>query len=282
MRVGINLHLWTTFIDESHYPLLETLKSAGYEGVEVPVRFGTSLDYQAVGKYLDSLELGRTATLSLGADHNLISQDPEIRQNGLNELKRRIDLTAALGGEVIAGPFQCAPGVFTGQPPTLDEFRWSAEALRTAAEYAAQFDIVLTPEAVNRFACYLTNTMKDLDRLVSMVDHPNVQMLYDTHHAHIEEKDVASVISRHAQKIRHVQVSENDRGTPGSGQVRWHETFHALKESGYDHWLTIEAFGRYNEVFAPGVHAWRNYQTTQEEIYRNGIRFIREMWKEKG
>lgn len=280
VKVGINLHLWTTALNESHYPLLHSLKSAGYDGVEVPVRFGTAADYHAIGKQLDSLDLGRTATLSLGAEYNLISADPKIRRHGLKELKRRIDLTAALGGEVIAGPFQCAPGVFTGQPPTRDEFQWSADALRTAAEYAAQFDIILTPEAVNRFACYLTNTMEHLDRLVSMVDHPNLQMLYDTHHAHIEEKNVAAVIARYGHKIRHVQISENDRGTPGSGQVRWMETFRSLREIGYDHWLTIEAFGRYNEAFAPGVHAWRNYQETLEEIYQDGIAFIRQMWGE--
>ncbi len=280
MRIGINLHLWTTVLHESYYPLLEILKSTGYDGVEVPVRFGSTADYQALGNHLDSLDMGRTVTLSLSAEHNLISTDPKIRQEGLKELKRRIDLSAALGGEVMAGPFQCAPGVFSGLPPTDHEFGWSAEALREAAEYAAQFDITLTPEAVNRFACYLTNTMQDLDRLVSMVDHPNLKMLYDTHHAHIEEKDVTATINRYAHKIRHVQISENDRGTPGSGQVRWMETFQALKENNYDHWLTIEAFGRYNEAFASGVYAWRNYQDTMDEVYVKGIKFIRDMWSQ--
>ena len=42
----------------------------------------------------------------------------------------------------------------------------------------------------------------------------------------------------------HVHISENDRGVPGRGHVPWTETFRAIKKSGYDGWLTIEAFGR--------------------------------------
>ena len=42
----------------------------------------------------------------------------------------------------------------------------------------------------------------------------------------------------------HVHISENDRGTPGTGHVHWDETFAALHKVKYDGWLTIEAFGR--------------------------------------
>jgi Xylose isomerase-like TIM barrel len=39
-------------------------------------------------------------------------------------------------------------------------------------------------------------------------------------------------------------ISENDRGTPGRGHIDFPAAFRALKGSGYDGWLTIEAFGR--------------------------------------
>ena len=50
-------------------------------------------------------------------------------------------------------------------------------------------------------------------------------MMYDTFHAHIEEKDPRAALQDCADVLVHVHVSENDRGTPGTGQVAWDETF---------------------------------------------------------
>jgi len=52
--------------------------------------------------------------------------------------------------------------------------------------------------------------------------------MYDTFHANIEEKDVGKAIAGLGDSFIHVHISENDRGTPGTGQVRWDETFQAL------------------------------------------------------
>ena len=46
-------------------------------------------------------------------------------------------------------------------------------------------------------------------------------MMYDSFHAHIEEKNQATAILSCAAETIHVHVSENDRGTPGTGQVDW-------------------------------------------------------------
>ena len=80
-------------------------------------------------------------------------------------------------------------------------------------------------------------------RFVRAVNHPSCKMMYDSFHAHIEEKDQAKAIASCAAETIHVHVSENDRGTPGTGQVDWDSFFDGLKQSGYDGYLTIEAFG---------------------------------------
>ena len=50
-------------------------------------------------------------------------------------------------------------------------------------------------------------------------DRPNFGYLYDTFHANIEEKDPVGVDrQRPSARSRHVHISENDRGAPGSGQ----------------------------------------------------------------
>jgi len=133
----------------------------------------------------------------------------------------------------------------------------------------------LTPEALNRFECYLYNTLEDISRLVTAVDHPNLKMIFDTHHAHIEEKNSARAILNFSDLIGHVHISESDRGTPGSGQVHWDSIFTALHEINYNGWLTIEAFSRNNPEFASNINVWRNYQNSIDEIYKDGYSFVK-------
>src|SRR3546814_3327951 len=65
--------------------------------------------------------------------------------------------------------------------------------------------------------CYLCNTMEQLTYLLEKTAHPQVQAMFDTHHANIEEKHLGDAITAVAPMLGHFHVSENDRGTPGSG-----------------------------------------------------------------
>ncbi len=273
----MNMLLWTTDVDSSHLSIIEDIKRTGFDGVEIPIGGGDKEHYRQLGKLISDLELGCTSVTSLFEDGNPASSDPAIRAKALEQLKWRIDMGAELGAEVIGGPFHSAFAYFSGNPPTIEERKHSTEVLQKAAEYASQAGIMLTPEALNRFECYLYNTLDEISALIREIDHPNLRMIFDTHHAHIEEKSMRDVIQRHKDIIAHVHISENDRGTPGTGQVAWDEVFSNLYDVGYDGWLTIEAFSRNNPVFASGINVWRNFAPTLDEVYRDGYAFIRKM-----
>ena len=114
MKFGMNLLLWTTDCTEEHYPIFETLKEIGYDGVELPI-FEMELDnFKKVGKKLDSLKLERTAVTVCTEAENPISADAGIREAGLNRLKKAIDMCAAVGATKLCGPIHSAIGVFSG------------------------------------------------------------------------------------------------------------------------------------------------------------------------
>jgi D-psicose/D-tagatose/L-ribulose 3-epimerase len=117
---------------------------------------------------------------------------------------------------------------------------------------------------------------------VKMVDHPNFRTMYDTFHAHIEEKDQASTVRTLAPVLAHVHISENDRGTPGTGQVDWDGAFSALAEVGYNGWLVIEAFGRALPDLAAATKVWRDLFPSPEDVYTKGIKFIKEQTSRTG
>ncbi len=282
MKYGMNLLLWTGHLTSEHYPVLARLKAAGYDGVEVPVFEGDANHFKAVRKELDNQGLKCTTVTIVNEAANPISPDASVREAAVERLRWAIEMTATVGGEVMGGPFHSPLAVFSGQGPTADEKKRAADVLRKAAEFARTVNVRLSIEYLNRFECYFLTTGADAKALVQQVDHPNFRMMYDTFHANIEEKDVARVIENTADSFIHVHISENDRGTPGTGHVQWDETFRALKKVNYDGWMTIEAFGRALPALAAATRVWRDLFPSAEEVYTQGLRFMKEKWAAAG
>lgn len=232
MRFGMNLLLWSGELNDALVPVLEMLKRVGYDGVEIPL-FNTSLDYAQWGRRLNDMGLARTAVTVRGVDDNPISADAKVRQAGVDGTKRVLDCCAAVGATHLVGPFHSALGHFSGKGPTRDEWKWGVESMRKVAEHAGQVGVILGVECLNRFETYLLNTHADAARFAREVEHPNCRVMYDTFHSNIEEKCIALAIHSCADVLCHVHISENDRSTPGKGNVRWSENFDALREINY-------------------------------------------------
>lgn len=276
MRFGMNLLMWTDTLTDEMLPLLEELKEIGYDAVELPCFDLDDLDnYAKWGKRLDELGLARTGTAVRGPAENMIDADPVVRRKGIDANKRNLDCCAAAGCETMAGPFHSALGAFSGKGPTQNEWKWGVDGMREVAEHAATANVVLGVEYLNRFECYLLNTAADGARFVDEVDHPNCKMMYDTFHAHIEEKSIRDAIRSLKACLVHVHISENDRSTPGSGNVRWDANFDALREIGYDNLLVIEAFGLALEKLVPATKIWRRMYESERQLATDGLAFMK-------
>jgi D-psicose/D-tagatose/L-ribulose 3-epimerase len=280
MKVGFNMLLWTTHVTKEHLRLLETLKKVGYDGVEIPVFGGDTAHFEKIGKAIKDNGLACTSvTVIPDEQRSPISADAKCRKQAVEYLKWAIDCSQAMGSEVLCGPIYQPLGMFSGKPPTEQEKKRAAQVHRKAAEYAAKANVILAVEFLNRFECYFLNTMADAADYVKRVNHPNVGVLFDTFHANIEEKDPVGCISKHSSAIKHVHISENDRGTPGKGHIDWPGTFKALRSSGYNNWLVIEAFGRALPDLAAATKVWRDFFRSQEDVYKYGLKFIKKQWK---
>jgi D-psicose/D-tagatose/L-ribulose 3-epimerase len=278
MKYGMNLLLWTTNVTSEHFPVLAALKKTGFDGVEVPLFGGDAAHYRGIRKELDNLGLGCTTVTCVNPKANPISADAAVRQAGLDHIKWAIEMTHILGGTHMAGPFHSALAEFSGQPPTADEKARAVEVLRAGAAEAQRANVMLAIEYLNRFECYFLTTAADAKALVQAVNHPHFRCMYDTFHANIEEKDITKAITGLAPHFVHVHISENDRGTPGTGHVHWDETFRALAQVKYDGWMVIEAFGRALPDLAAATKVWRDLFPSPDEVYTQGLRFMKEKW----
>jgi D-psicose/D-tagatose/L-ribulose 3-epimerase len=282
MKTSMNLLLWTTHVTDELFPTMAKLKKAGFDGVEIPLFEGDAAHYKGLRKELDKQGLRCTTVTLVTPEANPISPDPALRTAAVERLRRTLEWTALLGGNIMAGPFHSPLGVFSGTMPTEDEKKRAADVFHQVAEEARKAGITLAIEYLNRFECYFLTTAADTRSLVKRVNHPNFRMMYDTFHAHIEEKNVSAPIAAAADSIVHVHISENDRGTPGTGQVHWNETFRALRKARYDGWLVIEAFGRALPALAAATRVWRDLFPSAEEVYTQGLRFMKDKWSAAG
>ncbi len=275
-KIGFNVLAWSAVISDELKPIVDRLKAIGYDGVEFLLGSPDKAAYKWLGEYVRSLGLGVTAVFVVGKEENPISEVAAVRAKALDRIKWAIDRAQDLNATILCGPFHSAHAHFAQHAPEDREYGWSAEVLHTAGEHAAQANITLGLEALNRFECYLCNTMQQLIRLVNMADHPNVKAMFDTHHANIEEKNFTKAISTIAPMLAHVHISENDRGTPGDGQVHFDEAFSNLAKINYNGWLPIEAFSRNDPDFANSIGVWREYSKPWD-IAENGLKFIKQM-----
>ena len=143
------------------------------------------------------------------------------------------------------------------------------------AEHAEKCDVKLGVEYLNRFECYFLNTAADGARFCRDVNHPYCMMMYDTFHSHIEEKSTSQAISALKDCLVHVHISENDRSTPGQGNVHWDKNFDTLKEIGYDNILVIEAFGLALEKLVPATKIWRRMYQSERQLAVDGLKFMK-------
>lgn len=270
-KLGMNLLLWGTEIDERLFPVLEQIKSVGYAGVEIPIFNTDTHTWEPWRKKLDELSLDRVAVTINGPDNHQISTDASMRNSTLERNKRAVDCAAVIGSELLTGPFHSALGVFTGKASTEQERAWAKENLFALAEYAQQYGIVLGLEYLNRFESYLVTTTDELIQLVDEINHPNCKLMFDSFHANIEEQNMAAAIKKMAHRLVHVQLSENDRGILGRGHVDFKSILLALEEIDYNGMISVEAFS--TKLSAANI--WRKMFDSEMQLVKESYHYLK-------
>ena len=210
----MNLYLWTARLGPGHFHVLAQLKAAGFDGVEIPTGDYSSAELAAIRRVLDNEGLACTIATLLPPECNPIARQPSFRQAALDNINADIAVANALGAQALIGPMHSGHKDFVGRGPDRQEFDHCVEFLSSVGATAAQANLYLAVEPLNRFECYFLNTSEQARVLADAVDNDAVGILYDTHHANIEEADVYDAITGLGTRLNHFHVSESHRGTP--------------------------------------------------------------------
>jgi D-psicose/D-tagatose/L-ribulose 3-epimerase len=275
IKFGVNTFLWTENFGSKDFGLLPSIRSHGFDGIEVSLIHTQQFEASAIRSALTEHGLGCTVCAVLPSGLSLIAEDSATRNRALAHLKDCIKLTADVGAELIAGPLYSPVGYLPGRRRTAEEWKWAVEAYQELGRVLDDYSVDLCIEPLNRFETYFLNTTADAVALCSEVNHSRVGILWDTFHSNIEEKSLAEALRQASPYLKHVHTSENDRGIPGTGHVDWQGVFSVLKELNYRRWLTIESFGFALGDLCSAASIWRDLASTPEQIAWEGVEFLR-------
>ena len=275
MRFGVTTYIWAADFTPSHLDVLPRVKAWGFDGIELPIFRPQGFPAAELRRGIERAGLECTASIALVRGLSLVDDDADVRRRSIAHMRDTIKVAADLGAQLLAGPAYTPVGQLPGRRRTEDEWQRAIEAYQAVEPTLAACDVTLAVEPLNRFETYFLNTVADGVALCQAAACPHVGLLFDTFHANIEEKDAAASLRLAAPHVRHIHMSENDRGTPGSGHVDWAGVARVIREIGYDRWLTIEGFGFALGDLSAAASIWRDIERTPEAIPEDGIRFVR-------
>ena len=270
---GVDSYIWTERFLNKDLWIIPKAKELGFEVIDLAIGHPFEFPVQAVLEEKDRAGIQCVTTTTLGADTDLISPDPAIRQRGIEHMKKMVDINRILGSKILAGVIYAGWGCLSGKPRTEQEWEWSVNAMREITQYAADnWDGILAVECVNRFETHFLNIAADGVQYCKDVGMPNIKVHLDCFHMIREEKSFAGAVKTCGKEyLGYVHVNENDRGIPGTGLVPFEEFFRALKEIGYDGPLTIESFDPSFEETNRNCAIWRSFAPSGEVLAVEGL-----------
>jgi D-psicose/D-tagatose/L-ribulose 3-epimerase len=253
----------------------------GYDVVEIPVEYPDLIDGVKVKAALQESGLDVVVCGAFGPSRDLTNEDPAVHKNCFDYIQKCFSLCRTWNAGFLAGPMYSSVGKARMVPPDQRKTEWdrAVNNLLRVCHMADDNGLMIALEPLNRFESDLVNTAEDVLRLITDINHPAAKVLLDGFHMSIEEKDIEKGITLAGDKLVHVQVSENHRGIPGTGQTNWQSLRKGLTNIGYKGAVCIESFTPEIKELAGAVCIWKNLADSQDGFAEEGIAFLKKLLK---
>ena len=279
VKFGVSTWLWTSPFTTETVDLFPKIKSMGYDAVEIPVEYPEKINAKKVKEELERNGLDAIVCGAFGSSRDLTNDDPAVHENCFNYIIQCLDLCNEWNAKFLAGPMYSAVGKARMVSAEQRKIEWERAVtnLHKVSKLAHERKLEIALEPLNRFESDLVNTAEDVIRLIKDVNHPAAKVLLDGFHMAIEERDLEKAITSVGDKLIHVQVSENYRGTPGTGQTPWESFKRGLTKINYQGVVSIESFTPEIKELAGAVCIWKNLAPSQDGFAQEGITYLKKL-----
>jgi len=285
-KMGIHNCYWIGSGCESMDQVLEASAGSGVDYLEVSAAAMEGLDpgqRERIRQKALGLGLGLSANGGFGPETDIASDDPAVRRRGIELAKRiieglsRMDITSWSGVVYGAWKMLPAPGSIFTADHKKQAWEHSVNSLKEILRTAGDYQVTLSLEVVNRYEHYLLNTAEEGVRMAEETESGFCKVLLDSFHMNIEETSFYEPVIAAGSRLRHIHMTESDRGMLGEGNVRWDDLFRGLQEIDFNGNLVLENFSNSVPGMAEAVSLWRPSKYNADALAKGSLAFMRKM-----
>jgi protein FrlC len=249
MKLAFNTWAYSSFpVWVPAYPIEETIRRIariGYDGIEIGAAaphaypaYTSPERRREIRHVLEDNSIVVSAMLPApggGPGFNVASPTPEERRNAIEQYKEVAQLCSDLGGNTLL--YVAGWQIFG---TTREQaWAWSRDALAEIAPVAADLGVTVAVEPTPTDS-NLIESADDAVELAQEVGAPNVKTMFDTIHVYYRNEAPTDYVSRMGDLLHYVHLSDIDRLAPGQGRGDFVGLIQALKDTGYDGFLSME------------------------------------------
>jgi sugar phosphate isomerase/epimerase len=194
---------------------------------------------------------------------HITTPDDAVWQKTRDYFSTLLDLCSDLGGKVMVLGSPKQRSIPPGQT-TEGAWKRAVELLSSVLDKAGKLGVTVCLEPLSPAETDFINTVSEGMKMVRQINHPNLKIHLDVKAMSSEPTPVADVIrSVRTENIGHFHVNDPNLYGPGMGDVDYGPIAKAIKDIGYDRWLSVEVF---------------KYDPDPETIAQKSIDYLRSFW----
>jgi sugar phosphate isomerase/epimerase len=240
-----------TFEGWDHSEICRTVAELGYQGLEVApftiaprisdvsLEQRTTLRRQAEERGLQIIGLHWLLAKTDG--FHLNSPDALVRERTANYLCDLAVCCRDLGGEllVFGSPAQRRMPAGASRDQAAD---WAADTFRRAAPVIRDCGVRLCLEPLSPSEADFINTIDEAVDLLRRIDHPSFMLHLDVKAMSTEALPTPDLVRSFGAQAGHFHANDANRRGPGFGSTDFGPILQALRDSGYNRWVSVEVF----------------------------------------
>jgi sugar phosphate isomerase/epimerase len=248
-------------------------RKLGYHGIEIaPFTLAPSAEKITAGQRKETRRIIESSGLQTVGLHwlfagpaglHMTTNDNQVWGRTRDYLSCLLDLCSDLGGRVLVLGSPKQRSIVEGQTKK-GAWRRAVKLLSSVLDKAEQLGLTICLEPLSPVETNFINTVAEGMKMVRQINHPSLKIHLDVKAMCSEKRPVPEIIrSVNVSNIGHFHVNDPNLYGPGMGDVDYAPIAEAIKDIGWDEWLSVEVF---------------KYDPDPETIASRSIEYLRKFW----
>ncbi|MGC8885595.1 MAG: sugar phosphate isomerase/epimerase family protein [Verrucomicrobiia bacterium] len=226
-------------------------KGVGYDGIE--------LAPYTIAKYVNEISQPERHRIRIAAErigievvgiHWVLVQaegmylthpDKEVRTRTSEYFCDLVDFCADIGGRIIVVGSPKQRNVIEGVGYE-QAWQWATEVFKNPVELAFERGVVVCLEPLSPGETNFITKAEEAIKFINQFNNPAFRLILDVKAMSSETKPIPLIIKDSAEYLAHFHANDKNLKGPGFGDIDFHPIARALKEVGYNGYVSVEVF----------------------------------------